>query len=182
MSDPISFQIIRSRRKTAAIQLTPQGAVLLRCPMKTTAAEARRFIDAHEGWIRSHLQQLEPLPPPLTAAGLAALTADAGSYFPARTAFWAAEMGLSYGRITVRHQRSRWGSCTSAGNLSFNCLLMLTPPEIRDYVIIHELCHRIEMNHSPAFWAQVERFCPDWRRRRSWLRDRGGALISRLPR
>lgn len=184
MTDPISFELIRSRRKTASIQLTPEGIVLLRCPLGTTAAEARHFIDAHADWIRTHLRQLDlqPREPVFSAAELAALTAGAKAFFPGRTAFWAAQMGISYGRITVRHQRSRWGSCSSAGNLNFNCLLMLTPEEIRDYVIIHELSHRREMNHSPAFWAQVARFCPDWNRRRRWLQEHGSALIRRLPR
>lgn len=184
MTDPISFEIIRSRRKTAAIQLTPEGRVLLRCPMKTTAADARRFIDAHGDWIRSHLKTMEkkPVLPAFSEAELAALTADAKAFFPERTVFFARQVGVSYGRITVRHQRSRWGSCSGQGNLNFNCLLMLAPPEVRDYVIVHELCHRLQMNHSPAFWAEVGRVMPDWQRRRRWLRENGSALIRRLPR
>ena len=184
MNDPISFELIRSSRKTTAIQLTPEGRVLRRCPMKTTAADARRFIDAHGDWIRSHLKTLEarPVQPVFSDAELAALTAQAKAFFPERTAFFARQVGVSYGRITVRHQRSRWGSCSGQGNLNFNCLLMLAPPEIRDYVIVHELCHRLQMNHSPACWAEVRRVIPDWQRRRRWLRENGDGLIGRLPR
>ena len=76
---------------------------------------------------------------------------------------------MTYGRITIRAQRSRWGSCSSKGNLNFNCLLMLTPSEIRDYVVVHELCHRIELNHSAYFWAEVARILPDYKECRKWL-------------
>ena len=90
-------------------------------------------------------------------------------------------MGVSFERITIRAQKTRWGSCSNGGNLNFNCLLMLSPPEIRDYVVIHELCHRKHMNHSPGFWREVAKHCPDYARHRKWLKDRGGALIARLP-
>jgi predicted metal-dependent hydrolase len=90
-------------------------------------------------------------------------------------------MGISYGRITVRSQHTRWGSCSAKGNLNFNCLLMLVPQEVLDYVVVHELCHRKELNHSARFWAQVERILPDYRIHRKWLKDHGSALIGRLP-
>lgn len=100
---------------------------------------------------------------------------------PERIAYFASLLGVSYGRITIRAQRSRWGSCSAKGNLNFNCLLMLVPPEVRDYVVVHELCHRLELNHSPKFWAWVERVVPDYKLHRTWLRDNGSSLIGRLP-
>jgi predicted metal-dependent hydrolase len=87
---------------------------------------------------------------------------------------------VSYGRITIRNQKTRWGSCSGKGNLNFNCLLMLAPPEVLDYVVVHELCHRREMNHSPRFWALVEQVLPDWRQRRQWLKTHGDALMRRM--
>ena len=90
-------------------------------------------------------------------------------------------MGVSYGRITVRHQKSRWGSCSSKNNLNFNCLMMLTPPDVRNYIIVHELCHLKQMNHSPAFWQEVERIMPGYRTAKQWLEEHGPALIRRLP-
>ena len=89
-------------------------------------------------------------------------------------------VGVTYGRITIRNQRSRWGSCSGKGNLNFNCLLMLTPSHVIDYVVVHELCHRLEMNHSPAFLAQVERVLPDYRKSREWLKEHEKELIGRL--
>ena len=100
---------------------------------------------------------------------------------PERTAYFAEKMRVSYGNITIRDQHTRWGSCSGKGNLNFNCLLVLTPPEVMDYVIVHELCHRREMNHSQRFWAEVENVLPDYRERKKWLKDNGGTLIGRLP-
>lgn len=101
---------------------------------------------------------------------------EAKRVFAERTAFWAARIGVSYGRITIRDQRSLWGSCTREGNLNYNWRLITAPPEILDYVVIHELCHRLEMSHSPAFWGHVARFCPDHKAHRKWLRLNGRAL------
>ena len=71
------------------------------------------------------------------------------------------------------------GSCSSRGNLNFNCLLMLAPPEVLDYVVVHELAHRKQMNHSALFWQEVARECPDYKKSLRWLKDGGGALLSR---
>ena len=97
--------------------------------------------------------------------------------FPERTAYFAKRMGVTYKRITIREQKTRWGSCSSAGNLNFNWLLILAPPEVLDYVVVHELCHRREMNHSQAFWKEVEKILPDYRERQKWLKDNGWRLM-----
>ena len=88
-------------------------------------------------------------------------------------------MGVTYGRITIRNQKTRWGSCSSKGNLNFNCLLMLTPPEVIDYVVVHELCHRKEMNHSKAFWDEVAHVLPDYEKARLWLKTEGDMIMRR---
>ena len=100
---------------------------------------------------------------------------------PERVSYFAPQVGVTYGNITIRSQRTRWGSCSSKGNLNFNCLLMLVPREVLDYVVVHELCHRKEVNHSPRFWAEVERILPDYKIRQTWLKDNGSQLIGRLP-
>jgi predicted metal-dependent hydrolase len=78
--------------------------------------------------------------------------------------------GFRYARISIRSQRTRWGSASSRGNLSFNYRIIFLPPELQDLIIAHELCHLQEMNHSPAFWSLVEKAIPDYRRLRKELR------------
>jgi hypothetical protein len=90
--------------------------------------------------------------------------------------YWAEKIGVRYGRVSVKDQKTRWGSCSEKGNLNFNWRLMTAPASVRDYVVIHELCHLIEMNHSKNFWQQVSRFCPDHKTCRKWLRDHGREL------
>lgn len=85
-------------------------------------------------------------------------------------------LGRSYSKLTLRDTRSRWGSCTTAGGLMYSWRLILTPPEVLDYVAAHEVAHLQEMNHSEAFWSLVERLCPDYAEPRQWLRRNGGAL------
>lgn len=176
------YRIIRSDRRTAAIQITRNGEVLVRCPRRMPEAEVRRFVAEKSAWIEGHLAALRAVPqePALTDGVLHDLTRQAMEVIPARVAHFAPLVGVTCGAITIRSQRSRWGSCSGKGNLNFNCLLMLTPPEVLDYVVVHELCHRLEMNHSPRFWAEVERVLPDYRTRRKWLKDHGGALLRRL--
>ena len=109
-----------------------------------------------------------------------ALAQKAVAELPPRVRAYAARMGVTYSRITIRNQQGRWGSCSSTGSLNFNCLLMLAPAEVQDYVIVHELAHRKEMNHSDAFWAQVEAVLPDYRERRKWLNSQGKILLARM--
>jgi hypothetical protein len=91
--------------------------------------------------------------------------------FPERTAYYAKRMGVTYNRITIREQKTRWGSCSAKGNLNFNWKLVLMPPEVLDYVVVHELAHRREMNHSVRFWKVVEAELPDYQARRALLRQ-----------
>lgn len=94
----------------------------------------------------------------------------------ARVTARAAKMALTYGRVTIRDQKTRWGSCSSAGNLNFNWRLILAPPAVLDYVVVHELAHRAELNHSVRFWRIVARYCPQYETHRAWLRAHGAAL------
>ena len=97
----------------------------------------------------------------------------AKDYFGKRVAFYHQVTGGVYHTITVRDQKSRWGSCSSRGTLSFNYRLMFAPPRVLDYVVVHELCHRRHMNHSAAFWKAVEEVMPDYAQWRKWLKENG---------
>ena len=113
----------------------------------------------------------------MTREELEALADQALQIIPQRVAYYAEKMNVTYGRITIRNQKTRWGSCTSQGNLNFNCLLMKAPKEVLDYVVVHELCHRKEMNHSKAFWDYVESVMPDYKVHRAWLKEHGALLM-----
>ena len=177
----IPYEIIRSSRRTLSLQITADGRVLARCPRQMSQARVEAFIREKEGWIRSHLEAIERRPrlPPLTEEELAALVREAKTRIPQRLQYFAPRVGVTYGRVTIRMQKTRWGSCSVPGNLNFNALLLLAPPEVLDYVVVHELCHRKEMNHSPAFWHQVERVLPDYKVRMQWLKNNGGAILAR---
>ena len=177
----MQYKIIRSERKTMVLQVNAQG-VTVRAPMHTTDERIRRFVQENAAWIEKKQQKFSNRPslPPLSKEELHALATRALEDLPPRVAHYARLLGVTYGRITVRNQRTRWGSCGSNGNLNFNCLLMLAPPEVRDYIVVHELCHRKEMNHSKRFYAEVARVMPDYRVRNRWLRENGGALMARM--
>jgi len=179
----IPYKLLRSSRKTLSLQITPSGEILLRCPLKYPVKEAEKFLESKRPWLEKHLSQLEKRPriPAMAQEQLHRLAQQAAAVIPDRVAHFAPLLGVTHGRITIRSQRTRWGSCSTQGNLNFNCLLMLCPPEVVDYVVVHELCHRKQMNHSPAFWAEVEALLPDYRIRKQWLKENGGALIAALP-
>lgn len=102
---------------------------------------------------------------------------QAGIVVTARVEHYRKELGEEVGEIRMKDVRSRWGSCSSRRNLNFNWRLVMAPPEVLDYVVVHELCHLKEMNHSPAFWKLVEGILPDYRKQREWLK--GCRLIER---
>ena len=184
----IQVDILRSGRRTVGLEIRPDGSVLVRAPYAMSQARIRAFLDGKRDWILRHRaqalarQEARRDIEPLTEEELAALAAGARQDMQERVRRFAPIVGVTYGRITIRRQRTRWGSCSAKGNLNFNCLLLLAPPEVRDYVAVHELCHRRCMDHSPRFWAEVERVLPDWRERRRWLRVNGDALMARLDR
>lgn len=180
----IPYRVIRSSRRTISVQIAPSGEVLVRCPRRMSNADICRFVESKSGWIEKHLEKRTAAVrlPTFTDEQLQALARQARQTILERVVHFAPLVGVTYGRITIRSQHTLWGSCSSKGNLNFNCLLTLTPPEVLDYVVVHELCHRKEMNHSARFWAEVGRVLPDYRVWRKWLRENGTALISRLGR
>ena len=107
------------------------------------------------------------------------LVQQAGELFLNKTSHWAAIIGVSPARITIKDQKTRWGSCSSLGNINYNWRIIMAPPQVADYLIIHELCHLLVPNHSVRFWEQVGRYMPEYRECRKWLTD-NGKLLSRI--
>ena len=145
-----NVQLIRCRRKSVGIRIDGTGEITVRAPLRLTEEE------------------------------LAALVKQAKKVIPPRVAERARQIGVTYGRIAIRKQKSLWGSCSAKGNLNFNCLLMLCPEDVLDYVIVHELCHRKELNHSVRFWTEVARILPDYKQPLKWLKNEGQSIIARI--
>mgnify|MGYP004725057797 FL=1 len=170
----ITYQWVRSRRKTIAIQIDREGQVIVRTPYGITKRQVEEFLHEKKDWLLQTRQRVEkrkteqiPISEEVRREGIE----RAKRIFPERTAYFAKRMGVDYGRITIREQKTRWGSCSSKGNLNFNWKLVLLDPELLDYVVVHELAHRREMNHSVAFWKVVEAELPDYRERRRRLKE-----------
>ena len=177
----VPYQIIKSDRKTIAIQIKPDGQVVVRCPKRMRVEEAKRFVESKADWIEKHLAKRPPQNvAKYTPKEVEQLREQARKLVTERVRYYAPIIGVTYGQIAIRTQHTRWGSCSSKGNLNFNCLLTLVPLEVLDYVVVHELCHRIELNHSETFWREVEKVLPNYKAQRSWLKENGIRLISKL--
>lgn len=172
--EKFTYEWVRSRRKTIAIQIREDGSVVVRTPYSVSQREAEQFLKERQAWIlknRQIMKEAQRQKMVITEEMRKAGIQKAKKIFPERVEYYAQIMGISYGRITIREQKTRWGSCSSKGNLNFNWKLTLMPMEILDYVVVHELAHRREMNHSKAFWRIVEQVLPDYRERRRRLRE-----------
>lgn len=177
----MEYKIIRSSRRTLCLEIR-NGELLVRAPKRISESKIEEFVKSKSGWIEKHLAKAAAMPafPKLTAQEISELTIKAKEYIPRRVEHFAKILGVTYSRITIRSQKTRWGSCSSKGNLNFNCLLMLTPPEVADSVVVHELCHRKYMNHSKEFYALVKSVLPDYDSLSGWLSRNGRAIMQRL--
>ena len=182
----MDYKLIRSRRRTVSVEVGDSG-VIVRAPMRFTRAQADGFVKKHEQWIERKLSRQRELneaarnAPKLSAGEMDELYKRAKEYIPARAAYYADLLGESYGRVTIRCQRTRWGSCSLKRNLNFNCLLMLAPEGVIDSVAAHEVCHLREMNHSERFYSLLLSICPDYREHNRWLKEHGRELLARVP-
>ena len=183
LSDPAT-RLIRARRRTLSIRITQEGNLEIRAPLGMPKGEIEAFLKEKAQWIETHRAKVlaeyaQGQEAPLGEEEILTLAEQMRQRLPEKLNRHAASMGVTFGRVTIRCQQTRWGSCSSRGNLNFNCLLMLAPEEVLDYVVVHELAHRKQMNHSALFWQEVERECPDYKKSLRWLKDKGGALLSR---
>ena len=220
MNQPLAYTLIRSRRRTVALQITSEGQLLVRCPFSTSKATADRFVADHQDWIVRHQKQLADQPPkpvftytpgeelyyrgrsltlaqqenitkplvegdsfilPASTTNPEALTAaffrqEAQALLPELTARWAQKMGLFPTKIGITAAKSRWGSCSGRNAVNFSYRLVFLPPELMEYVVVHELAHIKHHNHSAAFHALVAQYLPDQQERRAQLRAWGRIL------
>lgn len=178
----MEYTLVRSARRSLAVQIKPDGKVIVRANYRTSLQTIENFLSAKSAWIKKHLAEIagKPALPKFTEEEIKNFIVSAKAVIPSRVAYFASVIGVSYGKTTIRRARTLWGSCTVKGNLNFNCLLVCLPNDVCDYVIIHELCHRKQMNHSPKFWALVSQYCPEYKTRRKWLKTFGAEYLGRL--
>jgi predicted metal-dependent hydrolase len=170
-----SIYFVRHRRaRRYLLRVDHDGRVRVTIPRGGSKREADAFVLRHHDWVARQRQRLTP--PALDGDERRASRERARTELPARLYAIAAELGLTVTGVSIRNQRTRWGSCGRDGNISLNWRLVLMPPEVRDYVLIHELMHLKRLDHSPAFWKLVAGVCPGYREARQWLRVNGPAL------
>ena len=219
----MDFEVIRSRRKTIAVEIAESGRVLVRAPLRLSLGEVNAFVSQHEAWIARKLDGVRAIHAERTprcfregetflflgesyrlrfVAGADYLRKDNGEFLLGRelsaraaelfrtwyrarareiledrVAHFARTMGLICRSVRITDARERWGSCNAKGTLNFAWRLVIAPPSVIDYVIVHELTHLVEMNHSRRFWERLGSILPDYAARRKWLRKSEHLLI-----
>ena len=178
----MEYTLKRSSRRSIAVQIKSDGSIIVRANYNTPLYRIESFLSDKSEWIAKNVAKtrLNCSAPKFTESEIKEFVKKAKDTLPERVAYFSQTIGVSYGKIAVKKMRTVWGSCSMKGNLNFNCLIVAIPQEIADYVIIHELCHRKQMNHSHAFWNLVATFCPDYKARRKWLKNFGEQLLLRL--
>lgn len=181
-----NVEVRRSKRKSAAIKITADMQIVVFVPLYVSDNEIEKMVISKSKWIDEHMLKVQSTIDErgklekITFEQVKELADQAVEYIPKRVKYYAEKENFVYNKITIKNLVSRWGSCSTKGNLNFNCLLMLTPDYVIDYVVVHELCHLREMNHSEKFWAEVEKIMPDYQRAELWLKQNGGNLIARM--
>lgn len=180
----MEYQIIKSSRKTIAIEVTKEGSVVVRIPFHCPISTVNQFLERKKIWIDRKVRERKAKSrvtagPAFSSEEKDRFMEQAKKVFEEKALFYAHVMGVYYQRITVREQKTRWGSCSSKRNLNFNWRLLLAPEQVLDYVVIHELAHLIEMNHSSDFYAVVASVMPDFKVWQRWLKENGALLWER---
>ena len=168
----MNYKLIYSKRKS--ISASVKGGILtVRAPYGVPESIIEEFLQKHSAWIKEHLkeaQKREDKFSSLSETEITALKKNARVYLTDKTECFSKIMGLKYGRITITSAETRFGSCSSKGNISYSWRLMLYPEEAREYVVVHELAHLVEMNHSSRFYKIIEKVLPDYKERKRMLK------------
>ena len=177
-NENIRVQVIRSGRKSLGLEVRPDGTVLARIPARLSDRELKAFIEKQQDWILKKVDQVKKRADARTKIKVPSVDALSDAEIQKikdkiadRVKYYCAVMQVTVGRITIRNQKTRWGSCSSAGNVNFNYQLYYLPDELLDYVVVHELAHGRHMNHSKECGSEVARYCPDYRARRKQLKE-----------
>ena len=181
------YKVIYSRRRTIQISVVADDEpyVLIRVPLFMRKKNILAELSAHDYWIRRRLTEIQDQITRAKEEGFLSeedindLKKQAKKHIPERVRYFADIMHVEYNKIYIRAQNTRWGSCSSKGNLNFNCLLMLTPPEVIDSVVVHELAHRLHMNHSKEFYAVIRKNYPEYDKWNNWLKKNGKQILLR---
>ena len=168
------YTVILSRRRTIALEITRQGTALVRAPLHASDADIARFVDSHRAWLDKHLaarQSYMAAHPEPSAEQAALWRRQAAEQLPPLVRLWAQRMGVSPTGVRITSAARRWGSCSAKNGLCFSLRVMLLPEPLREYIVVHELSHIRQKNHSPAFYAEAARYLPDFVERKRQLRD-----------
>ena len=185
INEPVEYTVIRSRRRTVAVVIDTDARLIVRAPLRMSERAIAEFVSSKQDWIKKHQEKMRQRVkkrnevPAFSPDEREELIRKALKIIPERVAYFAPIVGVDYGKITIRNQKTVWGSCSTKGNLNFNFLLAALPPDVTDYVVVHELCHRKEMNHSARFWAEVEKIVPNHKKIRKWLKEEGAVYLER---
>ena len=182
------YRFVRSSRKTLSVEIGPKG-LTVKAPFSASRRDVEAFLRKRPHWILAHYDAMQEKMEKLSQQnGNSHLSESqkealekryrslARECITRRASYYAAQLGVTYSSIRIAEQKTRWGSCSSRGTLSFHWRLILAPPAVMDYVVVHEVCHLIHMDHSPDFWAEVESLMPDYKVYKTWLRKNGLVL------
>ena len=171
----MNYEIIYSKRKTLCLQIKRDGRVIIRCPYRTSKERIEGFYNSHLEWVQRKVEATKSRMVPINELGdtdIEDLKSKAWKYIPNRVDYFASIMGVTPANVSINRAKTRFGSCNSKKRLNFSCNVMRYPIEAIDYVIVHELAHIKELNHSKRFWAIVESVLPDYKERQKILKTK----------
>ena len=165
-----TFPVLRSNRKTVGITVKRGGEVVIRAPKRMRLSDVRKVVEAHRAWLERAIETSKHLPELPDEQAQEILRRKAKQFLPPLVEHWAKIIGVQPTSFRITSAKTRFGSCSGRNGLCFSLFLMQYPPEAIEYVVVHELCHILHHDHSPAFWAAVERCLPDYRARKKLLK------------
>ncbi|MBS4026276.1 MAG: M48 family metallopeptidase [Clostridia bacterium] len=171
----------RAKRLIITVDINGVSVVI---PSFIREIEARRLLEEKKNWIITKIKELQVhqeeqlAQRELRKQQASWYRQQANEAIMLRVRYYSEKVGVAYNTVRIKDQKTRWGSCSAKKNLNFNWRLIMAPPEVLDYVVVHELCHLIHLNHSPAFWQLVKNQLPDYSRHKRWLKDQGATLMA----